>query len=85
MVAPQVIPDYAATAGQVREGAKQLNHKQPGDPARLAQAVLRLVDAERPPLRLALGSDFLRAIAEKNVRVTAGVWAELSRQTDFPG
>lgn len=87
VVAPQVIPDYAATAGQVREGAKQLNHKQPGDPVRLAQAMLRLVDAERPPLRLALGSDTLRAIAEKNAWVTAETaeWAELSRSTDFPG
>lgn len=86
VVSPQVINDYAMTSGQIRQAAKQLNHNQPGDPARLAMAMLNLVDADQPPLRLPLGSDTLRAIAEKNAQVSRemDLWQQLSRSTDFP-
>ncbi|MFP3700348.1 short-chain dehydrogenase/reductase, partial [Burkholderia sp. SIMBA_013] len=65
VVAPGEIADYAATSGQVRRRAVDLNHQQPGDPVRLAAAMVELANAAEPPLRLPLGSDTLAAIAEK--------------------
>lgn len=37
-----------------------LNNNQPGDPAKAAQAMLTVVDASHPPVRLMLGEDALR-------------------------
>lgn len=82
---PRVIADYAATVGAVRERASAANHQQPGDPLRLAAAMIKLVDAEQPPLRMPFGTDTLAAIASKNAHVTAetAAWAELAASTDF--
>jgi hypothetical protein len=63
-----------------------MNHNQPGNPAMLAVAMVELVNAEAPPLRLPLGTDTLKAIAEKNAFVTqeTEAWRALSASTDFP-
>ncbi len=86
VVAPEVIDDYDDTAGAVRRRAMQMNHNQPGDPARLASALIELVDAPTPPLRLPLGTDTLAAIAAKNdyVAQEMATWKALSASTDFP-
>lgn len=86
IVAPDVIDDYEATSGAVRRIAAQMNHNQPGDPKKLAAAIVTLVDAPNPPLRLPLGTDTLAAIAEKNAYVTqeTEAWKALSASTDFP-
>lgn len=78
------IADYGDTVGATRRLAEDLNHAQPGDPAKLAKAILALAAAERPPLRLPLGSDALARIADKNRRVAeeAAAWRELSMSTD---
>jgi NAD(P)-dependent dehydrogenase (short-subunit alcohol dehydrogenase family) len=60
------ISDYAETVGKIRNHASELNYQQPGDPSKLAQAILDLVNADTPPLRLPLGTDTLQAIAKKN-------------------
>ncbi|MDR5815177.1 oxidoreductase [Caballeronia sp. LZ033] len=85
MVGQEVIGDYDATSGQIRRLAVEMNHNQPGDPQKLAAALVTLADAPNPPLRLALGTDTLRAIAEKNAYVTAetAAWQTLSSSTDF--
>ncbi|PLZ02960.1 short-chain dehydrogenase/reductase [Burkholderia sp. WAC0059] len=85
VVAPDVIDDYDATAGAVRRRAAGLNRRQPGDPERLAAALVSLVDAPHPPLRLPLGTDTLKAIAEKNafVEQETEAWRALSASTDF--
>ena len=84
-VAARVIDDYAETSGAVRERAKVINHNQPGDPEKLAVAMVELVNAKTPPLRLPLGTDTLQAIADKNAYVTAETeqWRALSASTDF--
>lgn len=81
----QQIGDYSATVGAMREFAAGHNHQQPGDPARLAVAMLVLVDAEQPPLRLPLGSDTVEAIESKNAFVAEELrqWRELAMSTDF--
>ena len=84
--AREVIEDYDQTSGNVRRVAASLNHNQPGNPDKLAAAIVELVDARTPPLRLPLGTDTLKAIAEKNAYVTqeTETWKALSESTDFP-
>ncbi|MGA7813892.1 oxidoreductase [Caballeronia sp.] len=84
-VAREVIADYDETSGNVRRIAASLNHSQPGNPEKLAKAMIELVDASTPPLRLPLGTDTLKAIAEKNAYVTqeTETWRALSASTDF--
>jgi hypothetical protein len=55
-VAPHVIDDYAEASGATRTRAGMLNGQQPGDPAKLAAAVVKLVDSDTPPVRLPLGA-----------------------------
>lgn len=57
-VAPaRQIPDYAATADDMRTGFFRAGAgREPGDPARAAQAVITPVNAGNPPGRLVLGS-----------------------------
>ncbi len=85
VVAPDVIDDYDETSGAVRRKAVQINHKQPGDPTKLAAAMITLVDAPNPPLRLPLGTDTLAAIAAKNAYVAQEMdaWKTISASTDF--
>jgi NAD(P)-dependent dehydrogenase (short-subunit alcohol dehydrogenase family) len=81
----EVAPDYAATVGRVHAYRRQVDGRQPGDPARAAQVLLDVVAAEEPPLRLLLGSDAVQ-LAEHSSRARAreaAVWAGVSRSTDF--
>ncbi|GAB3396180.1 Rossmann-fold NAD(P)-binding domain-containing protein [Azotobacter armeniacus] len=79
------LPDYDETVGAMRRFAHSANHVQPGDPAKLAVAILALADAEQPPLRLPLGSDAVARIEEKNAQVAAelAAWKALSLSTDY--
>jgi NAD(P)-dependent dehydrogenase (short-subunit alcohol dehydrogenase family) len=85
-VGKKIIDDYHETSGRLREAAASINHNQPGDPERLAKALVKLVDAETPPLRMPFGTDTVKAIVEKNAHVASETqaWKELSESTDFP-
>jgi NAD(P)-dependent dehydrogenase (short-subunit alcohol dehydrogenase family) len=85
-VSPLVLEDYAESAGAVREAARRINLNQPGDPVRLAQAVMQLVASPTPPLRLPLGTDTLQSIADKHafVEKETAAWRDLAASTDFP-
>lgn len=85
-VSPKILDDYAASAGQVREAAQRISLNQPGDPQRLARAMVQLVEAARPPLRLPLGTDALQVISDKHAHVEqeTATWRGLSASTDFP-
>lgn len=79
------IEDYAETVGKVRQIASDLSYQQPGDPVKLAQAMIQLANAETPPLRLPLGTDTLKAIAQKNAYVEqeTAQWRALAESTDY--
>ncbi|MBD2449682.1 SDR family NAD(P)-dependent oxidoreductase [Nostoc sp. FACHB-152] len=79
------IPDYAETVGKTRDVAVERNHLQPGDPIKLAQAILEIVNTPEPPLRLPLGTDTLQAIAQKNAYVEQETqkWRTLAESTDY--
>src|SRR5258708_27953846 len=78
-------PDYDWTVGATARFQRDYNGKQPGDPKKAAQTIVRLTQEQKPPLRLLLGSDAYNG-AEKNdlARLEeARSWKELSLSTDF--
>jgi NAD(P)-dependent dehydrogenase (short-subunit alcohol dehydrogenase family) len=83
-VSPTQIADYADTVGAMRSFAAGANHAQPGDPAKLARALMTVVDAADPPLRMPFGSDTVRRIETKNAFVAEelGRWRDLAVSTD---
>ena len=83
-VSPSQIDDYADTVGAMRNFAAAANHAQPGDPAKLAQALMTVVDAAEPPLRMPFGSDAVRRIETKNAFVAQELarWRDLALSTD---
>jgi hypothetical protein len=64
----------------------KLNHQQPGDLARLARALLTIVDDPNPPLRMPFGSDTVAGIEAKNAFVAEELakWRDLAISTDYP-
>lgn len=86
-VSPSSIADYKDTpAGAMRDFAAGHNHSQPGDPARLAKAMITLAHSEHPPLRMPFGSDTVAVIEAKNKSVAEELakWRDLAVSTDFP-
>ena len=84
-VSTNLIDDYSATAGAVREHAKVISHNQPGDPAKLARAVVSLAGNPEAPLRMPFGSDTVAVIEAKHAFVAAELerWRSLAVSTDF--
>jgi NAD(P)-dependent dehydrogenase (short-subunit alcohol dehydrogenase family) len=78
------IDAYAATVGAMRVHAAGVNQRQPGDPRKLAKAMLTLVDSAAPPLRLQLGSDTVAGVREKHraVETEMEAWMALAVGTD---
>lgn len=81
------IADYADTVGAMRRFASDANHEQPGDPVKLAAALMVLADAPNPPVRLPLGSDTVARLHEKNAIVERELreWLPVALSTDHTG
>jgi hypothetical protein len=64
-----------------------MNHEQTGDPATLAEVLLKLSESEQPPVRFAAGSDAYGFVLKKadSMRREAEQWRELSASTDRTG
>jgi NAD(P)-dependent dehydrogenase (short-subunit alcohol dehydrogenase family) len=77
------IAAYAGTAGATRRNLAESAGIEPGDPRKAAQAILTALDADDPPLRLALGADAVDAIRAKHERLRADLdgWEAVSRAT----
>lgn len=82
--ARNILGDYAATVGAMRDFATSANHQQPGNPKKLSKAVLTLADSAKPPVRLPLGTDTVTKIAEKNrfVETELDQWRAVAVSTD---
>ncbi|SDA33751.1 oxidoreductase [Sphingomonas sp. NFR15] len=82
---PRSIDDYDAVMDPIRAARQAKSGNQPGDPAKAAQALLALVDAETPPARLFLGDDALSLVDQKldAMRAEIAAWEGLSRSTGF--
>jgi len=72
------IDDYAPRTAPRIEGMKSMNGQQPGDPAKLARALLTIADQDIPPQRFIAGADAIEAAEAKAEELLAQ--AEASRQ-----
>jgi len=79
-----IISDYDQTVGEMRRLAKSINKKQPGDPVKLAKAIVLLGDSKQPPVHLPLGNDALQKFREKTESFEKDImaWQDVIRGTD---
>ncbi|MDQ6523944.1 SDR family NAD(P)-dependent oxidoreductase [Nocardioides sp. LHD-245] len=78
-------PEYGPSVDDMTSRHLATNHTQAGDPARAAQAVLRLAESPDPPTHLVLGADAV-ARAEAKLRSLGAeleAWRETSLGTGY--
>lgn len=77
--------EYDAVVGAAVRMQREYDGRQPGDPAKAAAAVLQLAGMDHPPLRIALGSDAVNAIAATDRQRLDELerWRGLSVSTDY--
>jgi NAD(P)-dependent dehydrogenase (short-subunit alcohol dehydrogenase family) len=80
----KLMADYDERRGRLRASFEQRNGRQPGDPARLAEAMVRLAREAKPPLRFIAGSIAVEAADAKftGMRAELDRWRQLSLSTD---
>jgi len=80
------LEDYTGTAGARRALIAGNSGKQPGDPARAAAAIVRIVESPSPPLRVLLGRPALDLARAKLGAMTQSIaqWEAVTLGTDFP-
>jgi NAD(P)-dependent dehydrogenase (short-subunit alcohol dehydrogenase family) len=85
--ASRTISDYASLLEPISASRAARSGKQPGDPARAALAIIKVVESEHPPVHLLLGTDAVKFVREKIATLTKEIddWESLSASTDFPG
>ena len=83
---PNRIEDYAQTAGARMATTAGYSGKQPGDPARAAEAMIAATEAAEAPRHLVLGAiaydNVTKKLSERLSQIKA--WEETSRSADFP-
>lgn len=81
---PRHIKDYDASFDPVRKAREERSGKQPGDPVKAADAMLKLIDSPTPPAHLLLGSDAIKLVREKLAQLEADIaaWETVSLSTD---
>jgi NAD(P)-dependent dehydrogenase (short-subunit alcohol dehydrogenase family) len=84
--ASRTISDYASLLEPISASRAARSGKQPGDPARAALAMIKVVESEHPPVHLLLGTDAVKFVREKIATLTKEIdgWESLSLSTDFP-
>lgn len=80
------IADYAETAGARMARTAEYSGQQPGDPARAAEAMIKITESENPPRHLVLGAFGIDAVTTtlKDALAEIEAWRETSLATDFP-
>lgn len=79
-----IIEDYVETSGKMREFATQVSYKQPGDPTKLAVAIVQIANSKTPPLHLPLGKDTLNSFRAKTEAFEKDIetWYDVITSTD---
>ncbi|MGX9918574.1 SDR family NAD(P)-dependent oxidoreductase [Streptomyces sp. NPDC002248] len=86
MKVPEASAPYQDLMAQATKLRNNFDTHAPGDPVRVARAILTVASLDEPPVRLLLGSDayeYGRAAWSGRVAEDAK-WEELSRSADFP-
>ena len=83
---PNVIADYADSAGTRLKATADNSGTQAGDPVRAARAMIDIVDEPDPPRHLVLGAWGVAAVADKLEARSAEFerWRAVGLGTDFP-
>ncbi|MER5517025.1 oxidoreductase [Streptomyces sp. NPDC002763] len=83
---PRTIPDYDGVFDPIRAARQAKDGNQIGDPTRAAKALLTVLDADKPPVHLVLGTDALNLIEQGRQRLSDDIaaWADLSASTSYP-
>lgn len=81
-----VIDDYAASAHANQNTIRGYSGNQPGDPVRAAEAIVKVVEAAEPPIRLLLGVGALRGAHNKikEMQKDFDTWEEITVGADQP-
>jgi NAD(P)-dependent dehydrogenase (short-subunit alcohol dehydrogenase family) len=79
-----VVADYDDRRARLRMSFEQRNGQQPGDPAKLAEAIVRLASEAKPPMRFIAGTFAVDAADTKfaGMRAELDNWRQLSISTD---
>ncbi len=79
----RTIDAYAVSTSGTRGAVEGMDGTQPGDPAKAAAAIVRAVERDDAPLRLALGADAVEAIRGHHEALAADLaaWEDVSRST----
>jgi NAD(P)-dependent dehydrogenase (short-subunit alcohol dehydrogenase family) len=85
MKVPDIRSEYDTTVGEMARRIRASSGHQPGDPARAAQIVLRIVGESNPPLRLLLGQSAVKIAKETDDEraESDAKWRSLSLSADF--
>ena len=80
------IGDYEEGVGTRKTLIKEFADHLPGDPRKVAEAVLTVTNLEDPPLRLLLGRDVLKAVRDKIAALSASIdeWEAVTKDVNFP-
>jgi NAD(P)-dependent dehydrogenase (short-subunit alcohol dehydrogenase family) len=79
------IDDYEETAHKFVKQQEEMSGEQPGDPDKAAQAMIKVVESDNPPMRLVLGEDALKATRQKIETFQKEIeqWEEVTLSTSF--
>lgn len=85
MSKPPVSQEYVPVIQPMVEYRRQESGKEPGDPAKVAQAVIHITEVDDPPLHLLLGSDAFRVATAQAESLAASdaKWRALSESVSF--
>jgi NAD(P)-dependent dehydrogenase (short-subunit alcohol dehydrogenase family) len=77
--------DYKQLREMMHNNYASADQKQPGDPAKLAEALMTAVNASNPPLRLVAGKNAVASIDQylKERLSELEAWRDVSSSTDF--
>lgn len=80
-----VIDDYREQREKLHEHFTSYDGIQAGNPAKLAQALMTVIENPNPPLRLLCGRYAVQSIDQymKDRRIEIDQWCDVSRSTDF--
>ncbi|MUL37899.1 oxidoreductase [Gloeocapsopsis dulcis] len=79
------IEDYKPSMGNMRQNMWDHDFNALGDPKKAALAMIKVVDSDNPPIRLALGADTVETVeaALQFIKAELDTWKEVSISTDF--
>ncbi|MDR3507567.1 MAG: oxidoreductase [Caulobacteraceae bacterium] len=85
VLADKLIPDYDGLARQAKIILGDHAGHEPGDPAKVAAAILKIAALDAPPLHLLLGADAMFYATRKlgQLQAEIGQWAPLTLSTAF--